>query len=307
MEELPAVQVRVLSGHSGPVYAATYSADSQYVLTAGADKSVKLWNPVRGVCVKSYSVHAREVLDVKVAPDNSRFVTCGADKNVFLIDVGTGKTIRRCTGHLARVNGVDFNQDASVIASASYDATVRLWDLKAQTRFPIQVLSDAKDDVTGVQVVGNEILTSSVDGCIRVYDMRFGQLTSDQIGFPVTSASFSRDRNCILVSTLDSTIRLFDKSNGELLGEYKGHKNSEYKIRNCLSNSDSHVVGGSEDGRILIWDLVDSKVVKTLQGHTRALTSLTYHRTEGMLVTTSIDGTVRLWGKPEHLSEFSSS
>ncbi|KAI8809397.1 WD40-repeat-containing domain protein [Cladochytrium replicatum] len=183
------------------MYSATYSADLQYVLSAGADKSVKLWNAIRVA-----SLH------VKVAPDNSR------------------KTIRRCTGHLARVSGVDFNQDPSVIASASCDARARLWDL------------------------------NSVDGCIRVYDVRFGQLNADQMGFPVTSASFSRDCSCILLSTLDSTVLLSTGS----CSESTGHKNSEYKVRNCLSNSDSHVSGGSEDVRILIWDLVGSKVVRTL-------------------------------------------
>lgn len=74
---------------------------------------------------------------------------------------------------------------------------------------------------------------------------------------PVTSATFSGDGNCILTSCLDSKIRLFDKENGELLNEYKGHKNTSYKIESCLSNSDSHVVSGDEDGKVFFWELVE--------------------------------------------------
>lgn len=45
-------------------------------------------------------------------------------------DVSTGATIRRIAGHMGKINTVEFNDDASVVASGSYDATVRLWDLK---------------------------------------------------------------------------------------------------------------------------------------------------------------------------------
>ena len=36
---------------------------------------------------------------------------------------------------------------------------------------------------------------------------------------PVTSVSFTRDRQCILVSSHDSVLRLIDTTSGELLNE----------------------------------------------------------------------------------------
>ena len=35
----------------------------------------------------------------------------------------------------------------------------------------------------------------------------------------------------------------------------------------CLTNSDAHVVGGSEDGRLFFWDLVDASVVSSFRAH----------------------------------------
>jgi WD40 repeat protein len=35
----------------------------------------------------------------------------------------------------------------------------------------------------------------------------------------------------------------------------------------CLSNDDAYVVGGSEDGYIYFWDLVDASVVASLRAH----------------------------------------
>lgn len=61
-------------------------------------------------------------------------------------------------------------------------------------------------------VTGHEILTGSVDGRARRYDIRAGRLSTDYLGEPVTSVSFSHDRNCILASTLDSTIRFVPRA-----------------------------------------------------------------------------------------------
>ena len=72
--------------------------------------------------------------------------------------------------------------DGSVVVSGSYDATVRLWDCKSQSPKPIQVLEEAGDSVSSLHVVGHEIVTGSVDGKMRVYDLRMGMIFVDVIG-----------------------------------------------------------------------------------------------------------------------------
>ncbi|KAJ3283983.1 WD repeat-containing protein 83 [Borealophlyctis nickersoniae] len=219
--DLPIKDLHSLQGHEGTVHFVRYSADGNYCLSGGADRSVRLWNPLTGMCIKKYDSHGKDVYGIAVpGGTNSTFASCGADKVVIVWDVGTGRPTRRFTGHHQRVNAIDYNADATVIFSASYDATVRAWDCRTTAKAPIQVLDEAKDSVEAVQVAGHEVLTGSVDGCIRIYDIRMGRITQDRVGHAVTSACFSGDRNCVLVSTLDSTIRLFDKENGELLSEY---------------------------------------------------------------------------------------
>ena len=69
-----------------------------------------------------------------------------------------------------------------MVVSGSYDATVRLWDCKSQSTKPIQVLDEARDSVTSLHVVGNEIVTGSVDGRMRIYDLRMGMILTDVVG-----------------------------------------------------------------------------------------------------------------------------
>lgn len=40
-----------------------------------------------------------------------------------------------------------------------------------------------------------------------------------------------------------------------------------YKLDCCLTNTDAHVTGGSEDGFVYFWDLVDASVVSKFQAH----------------------------------------
>lgn len=57
-----------------------------------------------------------------------------------------------------------------------------------------------------------------------------------------------------------------DKGNGQLLQSYKGHINTDYRIRSCLGLADSVVVSGSEDGSLYAWDVLEGKVVEKIEG-----------------------------------------
>lgn len=58
-----------------------------------------------------------------------------------------------------------------------------------------------------------------------------------------------------------------DKSNGQILQSYKGHINTDYRIRSCLGLADSIVISGSEEGKIYVWDLLEGKLAETLTAH----------------------------------------
>ena len=159
-------------------------------MTCGQDRSIRLWNPhksdvVKDDCllIKTYTgVHGYDIQDIAISKDNEKFSSCGRDKLVFVWDVASGRVIRRLQGHEQRVNAVEYNEDASVLLSGSYDSTVRIWDMRARhARQPIQILDHFKDSVTSIAVSSHEILCSSVDGCLRIYDLRVGNCIADEV------------------------------------------------------------------------------------------------------------------------------
>lgn len=159
-------------------------------------------------------------------------------------------------------------------------------------------MKEAKDCITGVIVTPHKIISSSLDGCIRQYDIRAGELTSDKIGEPITHICLTRDEQCILAACSDDVIRLVDLDGGEILLEYKGHSSKDYKIECGLLKNDSHVISGSANGCAVIWDFLEGKEVKQLnvcKNHSSVIQSLATHpSSEDILFTKRRE--IELWG-----------
>ncbi|XP_048233448.1 WD repeat domain-containing protein 83 isoform X3 [Ricinus communis] len=222
--DLPQKEANLLKGHEGAVLAARFNGDGNYCLSCGKDRTIRLWNPHRGIHIKTYKSHGREVRDVHVTSDNSKLISCGGDRQIFYWDVATGRVIRKFRGHDSEVNAVKFNDYSSVVVSAGYDQSLRAWDCRSHSTEPIQIIDTFQDSVMSVCLTKTEMIGGSVDGTVRTFDIRIGREIVDDFGQPVNCISMSNDGNCILASCLDSTLRLLDRSTGELLQEYKGHR-----------------------------------------------------------------------------------
>lgn len=152
-------------------------------MTGSSDRTLRLFNPITGNVIQTYSAHGYQVLDLAVAEANDRFISVGGDKTVFLWDVATAQTLRRWSGHAGRVNACAFGGEGdSVIVSGSFDSTVKIWDTKQRSERPIMTFSEAKDSISSIEIVGAEILSGSVDGRVRSYDLRMGCMDQDVIG-----------------------------------------------------------------------------------------------------------------------------
>lgn len=298
--------VRSVDEHIGSVNVARFTTDGNYSMTGSDDRTIKLWNPHKSdpsksdrspLLIKTYDgAHGYAVLGLSIAKDKTKFASCGEDRTCFVWDVASGQTSRRIQAHNHKINAVEFNDEATVLITASYDQTVKCWDLRTANREPIQVMQDFKDSVTSLARTDGTIIAGSVDGKVRIYDLRKGQLQTDQLKSPVTSISISSDQNTYIASCLDNTVRLCEISSGKILKEYSGHKHSEFKGEAVFQADCNHIISGSEDGSIVRWNIVSGQVVSRIENaHFKAIASVAYHPTKAMFMTASYDGTAKVW------------
>lgn len=259
--------------------------DGSYLLTCGSDKKLKLWNPLTGLLLKTYGGHANEVTDAVGSCDSCHIVTASLDKSIIYWDVTTAQPLRRLRCHAGGVNCVRLNEDSGLAVSGGKDNLLMCWDIRSRKQEPIQVMNDAKDCITAIIVTDHQIVSASLDGCVRHYDLRSGQLTCDQIGPPIVHMAQTRNGQCVLVACSDNVLRLIDNDTGAKLAEYRGHRAEDFQIECGIISNDSRIISGSSEGCAIIWDLVDEKEVERMQvGAAGVVHSLTTHPTRNEIV-----------------------
>jgi mitogen-activated protein kinase organizer 1 len=290
----------ILNAHKAAIYNIKYSKDGEHIMSCSQDKTIKLWNPTKKLLIQSYdNIHSNEVLDVAIGQDNAKFASVGVDKQVFYTDSVTGNVVRRFHGHSERINTVAFNQIESVLVSGSYDCSVRIWDLKATCKEAIQVLSNAKDSVTKIIVLNDKILSASIDGNIRVYDIRKGEILCDNFDTPINSFDISQDEKYIIVSGLDSRIRLFEYNNGEIIKTFQGlHASKNYSMNIKYTPGFDGIITTSENNDVVYYDLLNEQKNEVYKGHTKITCGLDIHpNKKGVFASSDFEGNILLWDK----------
>ncbi|PWA91490.1 transducin/WD40 repeat-like superfamily protein [Artemisia annua] len=291
----------MVEARAAAVLTARFNGSGNFFFTGGEDRVIRLWDTRNGNLLTSFPELEleHEIRDVCITKDDSKLSSCGGDEQVLYWDLSTQCLVRKFGGHNDEVNAVKFNESGSVIASG--DSCVRLWDCRSHTSQPIQIFDTFNNSVTSLYVRTTEIFAGSLDGSVQKFDLRNKTRLFFDLGSPVKCISMGNTGTCIVASRLDSTFQLLHVKPRSIRkgGTYKGHTCESSKVLGCCFTKDTtHVVGGSEDGRIFIWDLVSKKVVSKIDAHSSAVTSVDYHPTDDCMVSASMDGSVVLWKDP---------
>ncbi|MFK0290018.1 AAA family ATPase [Streptomyces sp. NPDC090442] len=213
-------------------------------------------------------------------------------------------------GHTGAVYLTSFSPNGRVLATASYDRTVRLWDVSDPTR-PRPLGKPLTGHTSWVSTAvfspdGRTLASASDDGTIRLWDVR-DPGHPRPIGAPVTGhdgtvylLAFSPDGHTLAAADEDRTVRLWDVSDPRRPTSYRTLTGPSAAVRSVAFSPDGHTLAvGADDATIRLWDMTDrrapERVGPVLTGHTATVHSVAFSPDGRTLASGSADNTIRLW------------
>jgi WD40 repeat protein/serine/threonine protein kinase len=117
-----------LVGHTDMIQSLAFSPDGRRLVSAGKDRSVRIWDTATAAQLMVLGGHTDEVFAAVFHPDGRRVASAGRDGAILVWDLATAAEVARLQGHTNYVFSLAFSPDGTSLVSGSGDGTARLWD-----------------------------------------------------------------------------------------------------------------------------------------------------------------------------------
>ncbi|XP_053558207.1 telomerase protein component 1 [Bombina bombina] len=254
-----------LCAHKRSIQALAVS--SKLLASASEDVSISLWSVDKLLKATSppspvfiLQGHTAAVTCCAFSNDGKLLATGGHDRSLLCWDVSLdpptlAHTFLSC--HKDWVNGCAWT-DTSLLVSCSGDGSVYLWDIQREER--ILEFAGHKSAVSSVLCMREYLLSSSLDGCLKVWNLK-----------GVEMASITAHCDQIHAST------------------------AYWESENICDDSNLVAYTASSDGSVLKWSPFQVDQIETLCGHGGEVTSTAVGARSRTIVTVAQDGSVRFW------------
>ncbi|OAX35336.1 WD40 repeat-like protein [Rhizopogon vinicolor AM-OR11-026] len=112
------------------VYAMAYSPDGTKIATGGYGNEIKIWDSTTGEhLLGSPQIEHSSVRCLAWTSDGKKLISGKRSGSIKIFDTTTWEEIATLKGHRELVTAITLSSNNRLLASASWDNTVRLWDL----------------------------------------------------------------------------------------------------------------------------------------------------------------------------------
>lgn len=256
------------------------SGGGDFVGTASEDATVKIWSTGNGAQVRTYRGSTGHVI---LGLDISGELTAGGgtDKTCRVWNNRTQRLLHQLVGHSSKITCVRFSKNgggssSNGILTSSADRSIKVWDISRHTyRQNVTFKHGSVASSIDLSYDGFSVVSGHVDGAVRFWDIRQPQDKTAEVSAlhstnGITSVHFNPTNNAeILTMGCDNTLKIVDvRKQGQALQTFY---HEQFKIdanyATCAISPDGkYAAAGSTNGNIFIWNTVDGKLVKQLEG-----------------------------------------
>ncbi|KAH7929328.1 WD40 repeat-like protein [Leucogyrophana mollusca] len=197
-------------------------------------------------------------------------------------------------GHTGSVSAVDFFPDGRRIASASRDATIRVWDMKSGQQIGKSLTHNTAVCSIAISRDGGRIASGLSNGRICVWDVSKGEMVHGPLeghATGVLSLAFSPDDRLIASGGADKMIGLWDTERGSAVGILKGHYTG---VSPVVFSPDGTQLASAGDLVLAIFDVATRTAIGVMGGHRNSVLAVVYSSDGGRLISSSSDHNIRI-------------
>lgn len=215
--------------------------------------------------------------------------------------------------HSALVHCVAVSPDGKFLATAGFDNTVKIWEIKPDGALKeVKILTGHTGPVYAVAFHPKDekiVATASQDKTARLWDITDGKPKGGadsvfEVSKPkfelkghtdiVDTLAFSPDGKALATAGADKGVKLWNPADGKEVKALGTHDGSVYAVAFSPDGKYLASAGAGKDNIVKIWDVKEQKEYTQLRGHEQPVTAVVFSGNTDV-VTASMDRTIRVW------------
>lgn len=283
-----------LRGHAGSVDGVKYSPDGKQLASFSQDKTIRLWDSATGKSINYLPGHRAQITGIDFSPDGTQLASGSVDEKVYLWDVKSGELQTKLEGARGFIFGVAYSPDGKTLASWGNDIEIQLWDL-AQKKPLRKVGSYRIANINSVKFHpdGKSLAAVALDpqiDQIKLWDVASGkEVRAWKTDGMVDGMAFSPDGK-MLAGVEKKGVTFWNSATGEVVRQIP----VKY-ARLVAFSPDGKRVATASSLDIRIFDVVSSKEVLALTGHSATIHDLSFSPDGTRLASASYDKKIKIW------------
>ena len=285
--------VNRLTGHRGAVTGLALGDEGRWIVSAGADGTLRVWNAGSGAPVRIIELDDGPA--TAIAVDDRRALTGHKSGAIVLWDLERAEKLTLFQYQPAPVTGLAFAGDADHFAAASQTGAMSLFDVRSPS-----VPTLLAESLDGAQAIAGSrslrlLASAGQDHSIRLWRTDTGGLARSWRGQSEAASTLEMSPGGRSLATGSTTgaVRLWSTSSSRPQRAFRAHAGRVTSV--AFARGDRLLASAGEDGQVKLWDVRSGRQWRAFRGHSGSVNALAFSADGRRLLSAGEDGVIRLW------------